>query len=198
MHLPELKNFFEFMPIPPVFYSSETGQPFSHCVACNRYLLEEGVQYVIEKAIKQYREYRTTDTIVEYAMCLKCYEDVAASFSETSRQNIENYFAARVDLVQRRHELLKDGRLNLDDWISSCVVKGTPVEELDEYQLVCQCDGGDLLFTYLPFLIGSAATEEVAQLLSAKTRGEIDGFYDRFFGPPPEIKRILDRPVFVF
>ncbi len=199
MDLPELTLVYQSVPIPPVFYSSETGAPFARCIACERELLKPGVQYVIEKAIKRYPKYNISDTIFEYAMCLPCYEEATATFSETSVQNIQRYFDDRVDLLARRNALLKAGNLNVEDWISRCVVKGTPVLECSECQLVCQCNGRDMLFSYLPFAISGEAMDEVAQLLSNKTIDEIDGFYDRFLSPPPDVKEILkNRPAFVY
>lgn len=191
---PEFHIIREFIKIPEVFYSTETGKPFSYCISCEKYLLAEGVHYVIEKAVKQYQQFDTTDTIFEYAMCLECYDAIQESFSETSKNNIENYFRTNVDLLERRNQLLEDGELRIDRWISNCVVKGTSMRELTEFQIVCQCAGSDLLFTYLPFMIGNEAMDEVVQLLSTQTLGEIDGLYDNFFGLSPDLKSLLTDP----
>ena len=51
--------------IPKIFYSEENQAPFKKCMSCKSNLLEEGTEYVIEKAIKQYEDYSATDTILE-------------------------------------------------------------------------------------------------------------------------------------
>ncbi|MFQ5606207.1 MAG: hypothetical protein ACE5HS_23290 [bacterium] len=153
---------------------------------------------MIEKAIKKYEKFNTTDTIFEYAMCLDCYEKVVESFSDTSKTKVEDYFAKNVNLDKRRKTLVEKGILDIDNWLSNCIIKGTPVEEVSQYQICCQCDGKDMLFAHSPFMISGAAIDEIANLLSNKTLGEIDGFIGEFFGWPPELtKSPRDQPVFI-
>lgn len=187
----------EYTKIPKLFYSTDTDQPFSNCISCNKFLLSPNNPYVIEKAIKQYPEFKTTDVIFEYAMCMDCYQSIHQSLSLESKTNIENYFSKNVNLSERRKSLLNNEALSVEDWVSECVIKGTPVSQLTEYQIACQCDGEYLLFTHLPFVIGNTALDEMAQLLSNKTIGEINGFKDKFFTPDPDLKKLFDEPKFV-
>jgi hypothetical protein len=187
----------EYTKIPKLFYSTETEKPFSNCISCDNNLLQPQSRYVIEKAIKQYPEYNTTDVIFEYAMCLNCYQKINEAFSSASKASIEQYFTENVDLNSRRENLLKNKQLSIGEWTSSCIIKGTPIEELTEYQIACQCDGEYMLFTDLPFVIGNIAMDEMMQLLSNKTIGEINGFYDKFFSPDPDIKKLFDEPKFI-
>ena len=196
MKLPDLPIIREYSEIPKVFYSTETGRPFSRCVSCEKHLLTTGEQYVIEKAIRNYQKFKTNDTIFEYAMCVDCYAKIQKSFSVSSKQAVENYFLQNVNFAQRRTRLLEEGNLRLDEWISHCIVKETPVQDLDEYQILCQCHGDKMLFTYLPFMIGGDATDEIVQLLSNETLGEIDGLRDDFFGLSPELQGLLNDPRF--
>ncbi|MCH8874659.1 hypothetical protein IH824_18165 [candidate division KSB1 bacterium] len=47
-------------------------------------------------------------------------------------------------------------------------------------------------------MISGEAVDEIANLLSNKTLGEIDGCVGEFFGWPPELKKSpRDQPVFV-
>jgi len=188
----------EYIKIPKLFFSTETEKAFSNCISCNQDLLKPGTQYVIEKAIRQYTEYNADDTIFEYAMCMDCYQQVTESLSKSSRQNIEKYFVKNVDLNQRRQNFIENKNLNIEDWTSNCIIKGTPVKELNEYQIACQCNGEYLLFTHMPILIGHEAMDEIMQLLSNQTLGEIGGFYDKFCGLPPDLKKIINEPTFVF
>lgn len=41
----------DLAPIPSAFYSFETGAPFTHCIECDKHLMD-GQPYLIEKAIK--------------------------------------------------------------------------------------------------------------------------------------------------
>jgi len=193
MNTPE--DSFDFTPemieIPEVFQNSITKKPFEHCLSCNKYLLEDGTPYLIEKAVRNYKEHKVTDVIFEYAMCMDCMESMRDAVSKESLQRMEEYFLSQVNFLERQLQLLNNETLDIDPWISKCMVKETPREELDEYQLYCQCDGKNMVFTYMPYMIGGEAIEEMAELLSAKSRGEIDDFMDNNFGLPPELKKEL-------
>lgn len=187
----------EFIEIPSLFYSTDTEKPFSNCVSCDRYLLQSYTPYVIEKAVKQYPQYKTTDILFEYAMCMDCYQSIHETMSVSSKEKIEQYFTENVDLTERRNTLLEKKELSVEHWTSNCIIKGTPIKELNEYQIACQCDGEYLLFTNMPFIIGNNALDEMMQLLSNQTIGEIRGFYDKFFSPDPDLKKLFDEPKFV-
>ncbi len=194
MSVPKLNKITEYIKIPKMFFSTDTEKPFSNCISCDKDILQPGTSYVIEKVIRQYIDFNTTDTIFEYAMCINCYQTITNSLSLSSKQSIEKYFLEHVDMAQRRQYLLKNKKTKIEDWVSNCAIKGTPINELDEYQIACQCDGEYLLFTYMPMLIGHEAMDEMMQLLSNKTIGEINGFYDKFSGLPPDLKKIINEP----
>ena len=187
-----------YIEIPPAFYSEETSTPFQRCLGCDRYLLENGTQYVVEKAYRRYPDFGTQDTIFEYAMCLECFVQLQEAMSEESMNRVRAYFDRHVDLYDRRSTLLKKESVLLEDWMDRCLVKGTPVSEMDEYQIFGHCDGKDLLFTLFPYAIGGEAIDEISLLLSNKTLGEIDGFMEDHFGLPPELRKLLlDNKMFI-
>lgn len=183
--------------IPDVFFSSHTNSPIEHCISCDRFLLEPGTAYIIEKAVKHYTKLNTSDTIFEYAMCIECYKMIHQRFSNESLERIQLFFREHVDFQKRRSDLLRRETLNINDWISSCIVHGTRIHELEEYQIGGQFDGRSLIYHDLPYMVGLRAMDDVAQLLSNKTLDEMDGFYKKFLGPPPDIEEILDRHRFV-
>lgn len=41
----------EFIPIPPDFHSFLHDGPFTNCSVCDRYLLDDGTSYLVEKAL---------------------------------------------------------------------------------------------------------------------------------------------------
>ena len=180
--------------IPQAFYSDETNAPFMKCLNCECNLLDNQTQYIIEKAVKRYKDYSTTDTIFEYAICLKCHQTFMDVYSRESLEKIQEYFFENINLdINREHliEQLDDGIFEIDDWISHCVIKGTPLTEMTEYQIGAQCIGNKMAVSEMPFMIGNEAMDEIMQLLSNKTIGEMNGFIDEFFGLPPDLKKLL-------
>ena len=178
--------------IPKVFHSHAANAPFSKCMNCDSLLLNS--EYVIEKAIRSYKEFSSTDTIFEYAICMNCHEEFISAYSPSSLSKIQNYFLENADFDHRRTQLrekLKDGHFNIDEWISHCLIKGTHMSDMTEYQIGCQCVGTKMVVLNMPFMIGHEAMDEISQLLSDKTRGEMDRFIDEFFGLPPELKKLL-------
>ena len=194
---PLFGHFFER--VPPIFQSTESGQPFDRCAACDKYLLDDDSQYVIEKAFRSYRGFDARETVFEYALCVDCRDDLMSEFSEESSQRIRAYFESRIDHEARRQRLLTADvtEASLSPWISSCIVSGEPVEDLDEYQVYCECMGPYMLYTYAPFLIGGKVMDEVADLLSNKTLDELNGFADDILGLPPELEELFTRRVVI-
>lgn len=174
-----------------MFYSDANSTLFERCLGCDVFLLEDGRQYIIEKAYRRYAGYSTQDTVFEYAMCFDCFVSLQEAMSETSMHRVRAYFDRHVDLFERRKILLNKPEIQFEDWMDRCLVKGTPVEGLEEYQIFGHCDGKDLLFTLFPYAIGGEAINEISLLLSNKTLGEIDGFMDDHFGFPPELRKLL-------
>jgi hypothetical protein len=165
---------------------------------CEKNLLEEGVQYRIEKAIKKYPDSDAISTIFEYAICNDCGVQANATLSKESKENIQLYFESHVDMYERREQLLEEKGMDTDEWLSHCAIKGTPLNEAEEYQIYAHCNGSDMLFSYWPMAISSQAIDEVAQLLSNETLDEIDRFTDQINDLPPELRDLFkDRPLVV-
>ena len=197
MSLPEIDLIDQYMRIPKVFRSSETGQPIAHCMVCNRYLLEDGTPYMIEKAMKQYPDLKLKEVIFEYAVCFKCSMMMTEALSEETRQRVDDYFTRHVDFVKRRSNLLQRKTKRVQPWLSRCLIKDTPISASREYQLVGQFDGKHLLFTYMPFALSMEAMDEITNLISNKSMGEIDDFMGKYFSGPPEIAELIRKRPFV-
>lgn len=188
-------HFSEYPDMPAVFKSHSSGQYFERCISCNIYLLEAGRQYFIEKAIRKYTGFQATDVIFEYAMCMECADKMRQELSTESLQKIQNYFAGKVDLFERYSQLSAKEK-EPESLLSHCIITGKPVEALEEYQVYAHCEGKSLLLSGMPYMISGEAMDEIADLLSEKTLGEIDRFIDENFGLPPELKKpIKDNPV---
>lgn len=186
----------EFTDIPSLFYSHNTEAPFTNCISCNRHLQEPNTQYLVEKAFRHYREFGTTDVIFEYAMCLDCAERMRRELSLSSLAKIQEYFDTHVDLQKRRELLMKSEPVNLDQWLENCLISGESKDTMDEYQVYGHFVGNRCVYSFMPYMIGGPAVDEITNLLSDKTLGEIDRFIDENFGLPPELKKpIKDHPI---
>ena len=191
MELPELKIKDEYIDIPPIFHSFLEEGPFTRCVVCEDFVLEDGKQYCIEKAFKK------DEVIFEYAICMSCLEKFRKSYSIDSKKVIDECFNERVNLVDRRKNLLENDQLNVDDWLSKCVVTNKPMSEVSEYQIFGQCHGPVLLFSYLPFMVQRQVLNELYEKLSASTKGENDRFVSDYLNKLPDFSDILNRPPLV-
>lgn len=183
--------------LPEVFYQEETGQPFVRCMICSCALLTSDEPYFVEKAYRAYPAFGARELVFEYAVCLSCYDGLWDTFSEASRQHLETYFEQRMDPFSRARELLEKEPDGPNRWLSHCMIKGTPADELEEYQILGLCVGDALVLSHLPCLLSGAVMEEIAALLSNETLDELGGWMREFLPQPPgldedvPIKRLL-------
>ena len=177
--------------IPEQFYSDSEGKPFEKCVVCGKDLLVDGTQYVIEKAMKNYEGYDFSSTVFEYAMCIDCYMEMQKGMSEESIQNLQRYYQNFMDQRGNRPLTINLQTFDVNEWLSKCFFKEKPVREMKEFQLIGQFNGKHMLLNTPPMAIGEEVMEEMAELLSEKTKGEMDRFRKEFLGPPPEIEELL-------
>jgi hypothetical protein len=196
--LPDIKIVQHYEEIPNVFHCSETDAPFSHCTICNHELINHNIPYVIEKAIKYYTENKVKDIIFEYALCFNCLEKMRNSLSDESKTGIDQFIMGSSDLEKRRQMLLNRDSLDVNDWISSCIVNNSDIDDLPEYQIMCQCQGQHMLYTDMPFMLSCHAAEQMQELLSKKTKDELDRFYDDFLGLPPDLKEFFKTKTIIF
>ena len=181
------------IPIPPVLHSFLHEGLFERCLMCEKFLLEDGTPYVIEKAI------RGDEPIFEYAICAKCYAQVSDELSRESTIRVHDHFVRQgVDLVKRRRDLAQRASDSIEPWIDRCVVTGVPRRECTEYQIYAECVGRNLKLAYAPFLIGGHALAGIVELLSPQTRDRLNDFIEEYLGLPPELKALTkDRGLVV-
>ncbi|TRX56102.1 hypothetical protein FNH22_17130 [Fulvivirga sp. M361] len=180
----------QYIEMPEKFHSFSTGTLFDRCIECDKYLLDADTEYYIEKAIKRYDGFSAQDVIFEYAICIDCVERIRKEMSEESLKKIEDFFVHNMDM-ERRMNLVNTNPGNPDVWTSECLIKGTKVNQLREFQLYAHCKGEKLDMRESPYLLGNEALDEIQHLLSQKTLDELNGFRDRNFGPPPELEETL-------
>lgn len=185
------------VPIPEAFYSSETDAPFETCLVCDRPILEDGSEYLIEKGVRRFESYDVEETVFGYAMCVECHASINQSFSTLSKKRCQAYLANHLDLSTRTAALLEEESIDPARWTRHCIVHDTPREDLREYQMLAHCQGETMLLTHLPFMIGGPAVDDLAQRLSNETLDELGGFRNEYFGLPPELEQDLQGPILV-
>lgn len=178
--------------IPQILYSADTGSPLERCMICDKFLLDEGTPYFIEKSVRQWPGMRP-EVIFEYAVCLHCSIAISKSLSEESRKRTSEYLMKNAHLESRWEKLSRMEDATFSHWISRCLLKDTPIEEAREYQIVAQCVGRKVQLHDMPFALSLEAMDELAQLLSAESQGEMDDFLGKHFSGPPELAEILRR-----
>lgn len=186
--------------IPAVFYSSETGEPFTNCKVCDKYLLDDSTEYFIEKSYRKYKGYKAEDVVFEFAICAKCHEEMSNQLSKESRAAMQKYMTERVDFEERAVKTFLNSATNPDWWKENCAVTGEPITDLEEYQVVGNFMGANNRAGALPMVVGGKAMDEMAELLSNETLDFLDGFTQTYLGPPPEFEDLLKprrRPVLI-
>lgn len=171
-----------------MFYNSDTGKPFENCLVCNCNLLEEDTLYLVERAIKKYNALETSSVIFEYAMCMSCAMRMNEVLSEESKNKVEAYFAQHVNMHQRIADNKEQYGTDVNKWVEHCMLKNTHESETEEYQLYGMFSGNTMLFTEMPYMLSGEAMDEITNLMSNKSLGDIDDFIDQFFGLPPEVR----------
>lgn len=169
--------------IPVSFYSFHNEGMFTRCLECEKYLLEDGCEYLIEKAIRNYPGYNSTDVIFDYAICMDCAGKMYRELSRESLANIQQYVRERVSLEERMRLLQETSDVNA--LIRHCLIKKTAAEDATEFQIYAYCTGTRINMKNPPYMISGEAMAEMAELLSKKTRDSLDGFFNRHFSPSP-------------
>ena len=169
--------------IPKIFYSYQTQSPFSECLVCSCYLLDNQT-YVIEKALKKHPGYTAKDVIFDYAICLTCALKIREQFSKNSLDKINAYFSKHIVISPPSK---KEVPININSYLDHCIVKKFPIAEITDFQIYAYCHGNKLIQDIPPYLISQSAIEEIIPLVSNKTQNILNDFYDRYFSPDPEM-----------
>tara|TARA_B100000965_G_C19543364_1_gene736602 strand:+ start:75 stop:668 length:594 start_codon:yes stop_codon:yes gene_type:complete len=176
--------------IPRIFWSDLTSAPFQECFLCHENLIDNNLFYLIEKAVKGFNGKTIGSTIFEYAVCLSCADDMHLQLSENSRIDIANYFKKHVDFNDRANRLKE-----LDDeaWLKECLIHQKEVSEEGECQLYAFCQGDEIVYNELPYMIRAEAIDEIVDLLSAETLDILNNFKEDLIDGPPELKELFKK-----
>ncbi len=177
--------------IPKVFYHSDTKTPMTNCIDCDYDLMLGDRYYMIEKVYKRYEALDSVQVLFEYAICNQCYDKMKEGLSVESMFTLSNYMLNNTDLEGMQKRIEENPR-DAKKWLTHCMIKGTEVSDMNEFQIGACFKGNELVTDFMPpFVIGGAAMEEITELLSKETKDEMDGFMDDHFGIPPELRKDL-------
>ena len=114
------------MKIPDEFFSDASNTPFLECVICSKSLADSGEPYLIEKAIRNHREFAVKDVVFEYAMCLVCASEMQQKISSESRVQIDGFFRDRGGID--RSLPFSDGSLQAGT--DQCLITGNQLKNI--------------------------------------------------------------------
>ncbi|MEM6737934.1 MAG: hypothetical protein AAF620_17885 [Bacteroidota bacterium] len=169
--------------IPSEFYSFESNSLFENCIECEKYLLDDGTEYLIEKSIKNYKGFEAKDVVFDYAICLDCAEKLRQEISSESWEKMTSYFQENLDLSERIEMTTK----SIDEHLKNCIIKKINVSECYEYRVFAHCNGKRLNMQNPPYTISGEVMDELLPLLSDKTIDEMNGFFNKHFSPDPSL-----------
>lgn len=189
--------------IPKEFYNSETGAPFTNCLVCECNLQKETRPYSIERAIRHYPEMELKSVVFEYALCAGCMSTLEKELSDSTKAAIAKYFGEKFNyhsrpLWQPSEDEETPNPFNISEWTDTCSIKSLPKEELYEYTLCARCIGDRIIPEVAPYMISGQAQDDLIELFSNESLGFMDGFTDKYFSGPPELKELFKgRPILV-
>lgn len=194
-------EYYRLAPVPAQFFQEEEQVPFTRCASCDAEFDADTV-YIVEKAFQTYLPYRSRDVVFEYAICLDCYEGLSQSFSAQSRQAMDEYVSARVDLEERARTLYlqaehSDELPDIDAWLSTCFISGKSPADLDGFQIAGVFIGSSIILSHTPLLVSADVVGEITERLSKETIDILGGFAEDVLPKPPGFERDLVPPVLV-
>jgi hypothetical protein len=166
------------------------GNLFTSCKLCERELLKSNSEYVIERAIQR------EQVVFEYALCKNCMENAQSRWSEDSLRAINGYmqsairfpiyFQESMDYIESENP----DEFDLESRLQLCAVKNESRTEMEEYQLMGVFKGDKMIVSVFPYMLSGKAMDEIVDLLSAETLGELDDFTEDLLSWPPELSDI--------
>tara|TARA_R110002050_G_scaffold147559_4_gene273417 strand:- start:66 stop:614 length:549 start_codon:yes stop_codon:yes gene_type:complete len=171
--------------IPSSLYAEDNQQAHQHCKICGVNLLEVDT-YGIQKVYKNYPDQEEAQVLFDFALCMPCMESARAELSQESRQ--------RIDLFMREKmmDLALAGISPSERYHNhQCTLSGKDLNEAHDYQVIAICQSDNLVES--PIYISDVILDEIQELLSAKSRDELDRFTENNLDWPPELKALIKQ-----
>lgn len=142
---------------------------------------------MIEKAFKRSPQLDTEEIVFEYAMCLECAERMRATLSQESKMRVDSYLLSHY-FVDRDEPA--DPEKLIQHRLKNCWITGEETNDLREYHIMGLCHEGHIHADQV-MCIGGEALDQIQEMLSAKTKDELDRYIDDLNGLPPEWQEAL-------
>lgn len=169
--------------IPALLHNEDEKKPHQNCRICNKDLMN-GEMYAIQKVFKNYPEQEEAQVLFDFAMCQQCMTEARAELSLESRMRIDQF------MMDGMHSLESSGEDPESRFANKqCTISGKNLSESQEYQVMAVCEGNQLIES--PICLSDEVLEHIQELLSEKSRDELNRFTENNFGWPPELKKAL-------
>ncbi|APZ93914.1 hypothetical protein [Fuerstiella marisgermanici] len=191
-----------FAPVPELFWSAYSGEPFFKCIDCEVPLAESNV-YVVQK------RFVGGEAVFEMAMCERCRERMTQEYSEETKQNITEYMSTQ--FLRRAEDGLEDteepqvievseiedpedGLALLNRCIEECLICGTERKDCHRYSLAGLCRLDEIVaqitpLSRTPLMVCEKCERGMADLVSQQTRDSWDRFVEEHFDGPPGVEQ---------
>lgn len=171
--------------IPITLYSEDTKKPHLQCKVCG-IDLHAVHNYGIQKVYKNYPNQTEPQVLFDFALCMPCMENAKAELSLESRERIDLF-------MQEKMTYLAYSGLKPSDRYQNhqCTLSGQDLTETDNYQIIAICEGGKLVDS--PIYISDVILDKIQELLSAKSKDELDRFTENNLDWPPELKSLIKQ-----
>ena len=193
--------------VPKLFWSEYSGKPFFNCIGCKVPLLESNMHSVKKRIVGG-------EAVIEMAMCVNCQKKQVEQMSEETRENVTAFVkesfqkqlsknlpeaTADGDNIIRIQEIEdpEEGQALLDRCTNHCVVCGIERSKCHRYSLDGTCQESQLIVQVTPIgqtplMICDGCEQQMAELISQKTRDSWDRFMEEHFDGPPGVE--IDSP----
>jgi len=178
------------MAIPKVFYNTVKDLPFSNCSKCNRFLLDDSVEYMIEKVLIP------NDVLYEFAICGSCIKLLQQKISKESLKNMQKFSEDELDnRIQKIDHLFNEDY----DGIKRELTIQNPELSYENCNIMAFFKGQNMVDDYPAVCVSTQALENMQEVLSKKTKESFDDFMDFIGDVPPGLEELFKtrKPVFV-
>jgi len=178
------------MAIPSLFFNTVKDLPFSNCSKCNRFLLDESVEYMIEKVLVP------NDVLYEFAICSKCIISLQQEISKESLHNMQQFSEKELNnSIQTINHLVNEDYNTIKKKLSI----QTPKLSYENCNIMAFFKGTNLMEGYPAVCVSTQALENMQEILSKKTKDSFDDFMDFIGDVPPGLEELFKtrKPVFV-
>jgi hypothetical protein len=167
-------------PISAQFHRTFADGPFDICDFCGKPLGETGSRYMIVKY------YSAGELRQELALCSETLDGLRRCYSEHSLKSMQRWYSPEL-MASRRilvGSIQDEIPRRLTEHCLFCSRSKSEVSEFFEYAL---CEGNELLCAVYPSTQCGECMRKVVNSLSAETLDMRRKFFQKQFGPPPDI-----------